>query len=90
MHLKSHNSHIKISAFFSVLILLPFLLSFFNKQFPTVNFLDPGQEIADKVRKTVKKPSKRNSMKIFTSSKPEKFQKDLSKIGIKQKVTFLN
>ena len=69
---------------------LPFLLSFFNKQFPTVNFLDPGQEIADKVRKTVKKPSKRNSMKIFTSSKPEKFQKDLSKIGIKQKVTFLN
>jgi|TARA_Y100000294_G_scaffold167789_1_gene177302 glutamate racemase len=69
---------------------LPFLLSFFNKQFPTVNFLDPGQEVADKVRKTVKKPSKRNSMKIFTSSKPEKFQKDLSKIGIKQKVTFLN
>ena len=69
---------------------LPFLLSFFNKQFPTVNFLDPGQEIADKVRKTVKKPSKRNSMKIFTSSKPEKFQKDLSKIGIKQKVTFLS
>jgi glutamate racemase len=69
---------------------LPFLLSFFNKQFPTVNFLDPGQEVADKVRKTVKKPSKRNSMKIFTSSKPEKFQKELSKIGIKQKVTFLN
>ena len=69
---------------------LPFLLSFFNKQFPNVNFLDPGQEIADKVRKTVKKPSKRNSMKIFTSSKPEKFQKELSKIGIKQKVTFLN
>ena len=69
---------------------LPFLLSFFNKQFPTVNFLDPGQEVADKVRKTVKKPSKRNSMKIFTSAKPEKFQKDLSKIGIKQRVTFLN
>ena len=69
---------------------LPFLLSFFNKQFPTVNFLDPGQEVADKVRNAIKKPSKRNSMKIFTSSKPEKFQKDLSKIGIKQKVTFLN
>ncbi len=38
---------------------LPFLLSFFNKQFPTVNFLDPGQEIADKVRKTVKKTVKK-------------------------------
>jgi len=69
---------------------LPFLLSFFNKQFPNVNFLDPGQEVADKVRTAVKKPSERNSMKIFTSSKPEKFQKELSKIGIKQKVTFLN
>ena len=69
---------------------LPFLMSFFNNLFPTVNFLDPGQEVADKVRNAIKKPSKRNSMKIFTSSKPEKFQKDLSKIGIKQKVTFLN
>ena len=70
---------------------LPFLLPFLKKQFPLVTFLDPAQEIANKVGKILgKKSSKRNSMKIFTSSKPEKFQKDLSKIGIKQKVTFLN
>ena len=70
---------------------LPFLLPFLKKQFPLVTFLDPAQEIANKVGKILgKKSSKRNSMKIFTSAKPEKFQKDLSKIGIKQKVTFLN
>ena len=70
---------------------LPFLLPFFKKQFPHVTFLDPAQEIANKVRKIIgKKSSKRNSMKIFTSSEPEKFQNHLWKMGIKKKVNFLN
>ena len=70
---------------------LPFLLPFLKKQFPYVTFLDPAQEIANKVRKVMgKKPSKRNSMKIFTSSNPEKFQNHLWKMGIKKKVSFLN
>ena len=70
---------------------LPFLLPFFKKQFPHVTFLDPAQEIANKVRKIIgKKSSKRNSMKIFTSSEPEKFQNHLWKMGIKKKVSFLN
>ena len=70
---------------------LPFLLPFLKKQFPHVTFLDPAQEIANKVRKVMgKKSSKRNSMKIFTSSKPEKFQNHLWKMGIKKKVSFLN
>jgi len=70
---------------------LPFLLPFFKKQFPHVTFLDPAQEIANKVRKIIgKKSSKRNSMKIFTSSKPEKFQNYLWKMGITKKVSFLN
>ena len=70
---------------------LPFLLPFFKKQFPHVTFLDPAQEIANKVRKIIgKKSSKRNSMKIFTSSNPEKFQNHLWKMGIKKKVSFLN
>ena len=69
---------------------LPFLLPFFKKQFPHVTFLDPAQEIANKVRKIIgKKSSKRNSMKIFTSSEPEKFQNHLWKMGIKKKVSFL-
>ena len=70
---------------------LPFLLPFLKKQFPHVTFLDPAQEIANKVRKVIgKKSSKRNSMKIFTSSEPEKFQNHLWKMGIKKKVNFLN
>jgi len=70
---------------------LPFLLPFLKKQFPNVTFLDPAQEIANKVRKIIgKKSSKRNSMKIFTSSNPEKFQNHLWKMGIKKKVNFLN
>ena len=70
---------------------LPFLLPFLKKQFPNVTFLDPAQEITNKVRKVIgKKSSKRNSMKIFTSSKPEKFQNYLWKMGIKKKVNFLN
>ena len=70
---------------------LPFLLPFLKKQFPNVTFLDPAQEIANKVRKIIgKKSSKRNSMKIFTSSNPKKFQNHLWKMGIKKKVSFLN
>ena len=70
---------------------LPFLLPFLKKQFPYVTFLDPAQEIANKVRKIIgKKSSKRNSMKIFTSSNPEKFKNHLWKMGIKKKVSFLN
>jgi len=70
---------------------LPFLLPFLQKQFPYVTFLDPAQEIANKVRKIIgKKSSKRNSIRIFTSSNPEKFQNHLWKMGIKKKVSFLN
>ena len=70
---------------------LPFLLPFFKKQFPHITFLDTALEIANKVRKIIgKKSSKRNSMKIFTSSEPEKFQNHLWKMGIKKKVSFLN
>ena len=70
---------------------LPFLLPFLKKQFPHVTFLDPAQETASRIRKIIgKNSSKRNSMKIFTSSNPEKFQNHLWKMGIKKKVSFLN
>ena len=46
---------------------LPFLLPFLKKQFPNITFVDPAKEIANKVRKImIKKPSKRNTMKIYT------------------------
>ena len=69
---------------------LPFLLSFLKKQFPNITFIDPGMEVAQKVKKTVaRKQSKRNTMKIFTSSDPKKFQKYLVQIGIKKNVSVL-
>ena len=69
---------------------LPFLLPFLKKQFPNITFIDPAKEVAQKVRKIVaKKPSKTNTMKIFTSSDPKKFQKYLWQIGIKKNVSVL-
>jgi len=69
---------------------LPFLLPFLKKQFPNITFVDPANEIAQKVRKIVaKKPSKTNTIKIFTSSDPKKFQKYLWQIGIKKNVSLL-
>ena len=69
---------------------LPFLLPFLKKQFPNITFVDPANEIVQKVRKIVaKKPSKMNTMKIFTSSDPKKFQKYLLQIGFKKNVSLL-
>ena len=69
---------------------LPFLLPFLKKQFPNITFVDPAKEIANKVRKImIKKPSKRNTMKIYTSSDPKKFQNYLWRIGIKKNVSLL-
>jgi len=69
---------------------LPFLLPFLKKQFPNITFVDPAKDIAQKVRKIVaKKPSKTNTMKIFTSSDPKKFQRYLWQIGIKKNVSLL-
>ena len=69
---------------------LPFLLPFLKKQFPNITFVDPAKEIAQKIRKIVaKKPSKTNTIKIFTSSNPKKFQKYLWQIGIKKNASLL-
>jgi len=70
---------------------LPFLKKLLKKEFPKVTFLDPAQDVADKVAKlTSKKRSKKNSLKIFTSKNTTLFQKQLRKIGIKNKVNFLS
>ena len=69
---------------------LPFLLPFLKKEFPDVIFLDPANEVAQKIAKIrLKNKSKRNTLKIFTSLNPKLFQNHLKKIGIKNKVNFL-
>jgi len=70
---------------------LPFLKSLLEKEFPHIQFIDPGNIIAQKVYRKIKnKLSKRNSLKIFTSGDVKRFQKKLNKIGIKTKVSFLS
>ena len=69
---------------------LPFLLPFLKKQFPSITFIDPGEEVSQKVKKIIaRKQSKTNTMKVFTSSDPKKFQKYLLQIGIKKNVSVL-
>ncbi|HXW02788.1 MAG TPA: glutamate racemase [Nitrosarchaeum sp.] len=70
---------------------LPFLNDLLKEEFPEITFLDPAQSVANKVAKlTSKNHSKKNSIKIFTSKNTIQFQKQLKKIGIKNKVNFLS
>ena len=69
---------------------LPLLLPLLKKQFPMITFLDPAQEVAEKVKRImIKKQSKSNTLKIFTSSDPKRFENTLSQIGIKKNVRLL-
>ncbi len=70
---------------------IPFLKSLLEKEFPNIQFIDPGNIVAQKVYTIIKnKQSKRNSLKIFTSGDVKSFQNKLNKIGIKNKVRFLS
>ena len=70
---------------------LPFLKKYLQKEFPNIQFIDPGNIVAQKIYRKIKnKQSKRNSLKIFTSGNTKEFQNKLFKIGIKNKVNFLS
>ena len=70
---------------------LPFLIKYLQKEFPNIQFINPGNIVAQKVFSKIKnKQSKRNSLEIFTSGNTKEFQSKLSKIGIKNKVNFLS
>ena len=70
---------------------LPFLKKYLKKEFPNIQFIDPGNIVAQKIHFKIKnKQSKKNSLKIFASKNPKNFQSKLLKIGIKNKVNFLS
>jgi len=70
---------------------LPLLKPIFQIEFPEITFLDPAQEVADKIKRlTMKKESKKNSLRIFTSGNKQTFHKQLMKIGVKNNVNFLS
>lgn len=70
---------------------LLFLKSLLSLEFPQVKFIDPANIVAYKVLANIKKnKSKKNTIKIFTSGNVKLFEKNLYKIGIRNKVNFLS
>ena len=70
---------------------LSFLKSLLSSEFPHVKFVDPADIVASKVLAKIKNnKSKKNTIKIFTSGNVKLFQKNLYKLGIKNKVNFLS
>jgi glutamate racemase len=68
---------------------LSFLKSLLSSEYPHVKFIDPADLIAKKILACIKKQSKKNTIKIFTSGDVKLFQKNLHKLGIKNKVNYL-
>jgi len=70
---------------------LVFLKTLLKKEFPKVQFIDPGNLVATKILLKIKnKQSKRNSLKIFTSGNVTDFKNKLNKIGINNKINYLS
>jgi len=70
---------------------LIFLKTLLKKEFPEVEFIDPGNLVATKILLKIKnKQSKRNSLKIFTSGNVTDFKNKLNKIGINNKINYLS
>ncbi len=70
---------------------LTFLKSLLEKEYPHIQFIDPGDIVTQKVYTKIKhKQSKRNTLKIFASGDVKKFQKKMNNMGIRNKVNFLS
>ena len=70
---------------------LLFLKLLLKKEFPEIQFIDPGTIIAKNIFLKIKNnQSKRNSLKIFTSGNVNNFKNKVNKIDIKNKVNFLS
>ena len=65
---------------------LPFLVPMLKELFPGITFLDSADTVAKRITKISKHKSKRSRLKIYTSGNVVTFQKQLQKIGIKNKV----
>ena len=68
---------------------LPFLVPMLAKLFPGITFLDPADTVAKRVIKISKQKTKKSRLKIYASGDIITFQKQLQKIGIKNKVNKL-
>ena len=66
---------------------LPFLLPYLKKSFRGIEFLDPAEDVADKISKIKGPRSVRNSLSIYTTQSPKALQRNLKNMGISNKVT---
>lgn len=70
---------------------LPFLLCYLKKLFPNVMFLDPAGEVANRlIANKSFRPSKKNSLQIFSSSNTTALEKTLRKLKFIHQVVFLD
>ena len=69
---------------------LSFLKPLLSSKFPQVKFVDSADIVARKVLANIKKESKKNTIKIFTSGNTKLFEKNLRKLGIRSKVNYLS
>ena len=70
---------------------LPFLKLLLEKEFPKIQFIDPGKIVANKINSKIKQNNtKRNSLKIYTTNNQKQFQNKLKKLKIKNKVNFIS
>jgi len=70
---------------------LSFLKPLFNSEFPQIKFIDPADTVANKICNNIKNnKSQINTIKIFTTGNEKLFQKNLKKIGIRNKINFLS
>ena len=68
---------------------LPFLLPILKELFPDIIFLDPADTIAKDVSTILKHKLGKSRLKVYASGDVDTFQKQLKKIGIKNKVNSL-
>lgn len=69
---------------------LPFLLPYLKKSFGGIEFLDPAEDVADKISKIKGPRSVRNSLSIYTTQSPKALQRNLKNMGISNKVTLFS
>jgi glutamate racemase len=69
---------------------LSFLKPLLSLEFPQIKFIEPADIVACKVLAKIKKESKKNTIKIFTSGNVKLFEKNLHKLGIRNKVNYLS
>jgi len=65
-------------------------LPFLKKAFRGVEFLDPAEDVAEKISKIKGKNSTRNSLSIYTTESPKAMQRNLKSMGISNKVSLFS